>query len=173
MVVTSSREPPPAVRGLKSVAEKVDPVVESESSRPVLRLAESSEPENRSAASPTRIVIADDSAAVRTLLRTIFSLEPDLEVVGEAEDGVETLSVVERLDGRVDLLVVDLGMPNLDGLETIAHLRRTRPELRVVVYSGFTDPRLEATARDFGVRDYLVKGVDPAELVRRVRAAAA
>jgi DNA-binding NarL/FixJ family response regulator len=150
----------------------VDPVVESEFSPPVLRVADSSEREQHPAA-PTRIVIADDSAAVRMLLRTIFSVELDLDVVGEAEDGLATLSVVDRLDGRVDLLVIDLGMPNLDGLETIARLRRTRPELRVVVYSGFTDPRLEQAARGFGVRDYVVKGVDPAELVRRIRVAAA
>jgi len=140
--------------------------------RPPLRLAGTDEIEERRGA-PTRIVIADDSAAVRMLLRTLFSFERDLDVVGEAADGIEALSVIEALAGEVDLLIVDLGMPRLDGLETIARLRRTAPELPIVVYSGFSDGRLERAAREYGVRDSIVKGVDPAEVVRRVRAALA
>jgi two-component system, NarL family, response regulator DesR len=123
----------------------------------------------RSHPAPVRTVIADDNAPIRVLLTAILELEPDFEVVATARDGVEAVSLAER-DG-VALLVLDLSMPGLDGLEVLERLRQSRPGLCVVVYSGVTRDGVEASARALGARDFLVKGIAPEELVERLRAA--
>ena len=120
---------------------------------------------------PLRTVIADDNDAIRLLLRTILSLDPDFEVVGEARTGPEAIDVV--MAGGVDLLVLDLSLPELDGLEVLERLGRTSPEVRVVVFSGLTREGVERQARSLGARDFIVKGVEPAVLLERLRAVAA
>jgi CheY-like chemotaxis protein len=118
-----------------------------------------------------RLVIADDNATLRLLLSTILSLEPDFDVVGEAADGQSALGLAER-DG-VDLLVLDLSMPGLDGLDVVERLASSRPRLAVVVYTGVAGGAVVERARALGVRDVIIKGVHPSELVERVRAAGA
>jgi len=112
-----------------------------------------------------RVVIADDNDAVRELLRLVVELDDRLRLVGEAADGREALSVVAA--ERPDVLLLDLAMPVLDGLEVLARLP-TDQELKVVVYSGFAGEDLKAAALAAGADDYLVKGVDPAVITERL-----
>lgn len=116
-----------------------------------------------------RLIVADDADAIRMLLRTILELEPDFELVGEACDGLEAIELVQRHE--VDLLLVDLSMPVLDGLETIQRLRASHPQLRVVVYTGHASPQIEARAKALGASDVVLKGTLPDELLARLRQA--
>jgi DNA-binding NarL/FixJ family response regulator len=120
---------------------------------------------------PLRILIADDNAALRTLLHTLLALEPDFEVVGEAEDGRRALELVEQ--SSPDLLLLDIAMPELDGLEVLEQLRERERRPRVLVYTGFASPEVERSARELGAVDVVVKGLDPTLLIDRLRAAAA
>jgi DNA-binding NarL/FixJ family response regulator len=117
-----------------------------------------------------RVVIADDNDAVRELLRLVVELDDRLRIVGEAADGREALTVVA--DERPDVLLLDLAMPVLDGLEVLARLQADGTDVKVVVYSGFAGDDLKAAAYAAGADDYLVKGVDPTLIAERLVAAA-
>ena len=116
-----------------------------------------------------RVVIADDNDAVRELLRLVVELDERLRLVGEAADGREALSVVAA--ERPDVLLLDLAMPVLDGLEVLERLQRNAT-LKVVVYSGFAGEDLKAAALAAGADDYLVKGVGPDVIAERLVAVA-
>jgi DNA-binding NarL/FixJ family response regulator len=114
-----------------------------------------------------RVLLADDSDAVRTLLRVLLALEPDLEVVGEAATGTDALDLVAS--ARPDVLVLDLSMPGLDGLEVLERLRAAGAGVRVAVYSGHATGGIERAARDLGADDFIVKGTAPEDVVARIR----
>jgi DNA-binding NarL/FixJ family response regulator len=114
-------------------------------------------------------VVADDNELVRRLVVTALARETDFEVVGEATTGLEALERAE--DGDVDLLVLDISMPGLDGLEVLERLQSSRPALCVVVYTGLTFAAVEREARRLGARDVVTKDVPLAELLLRLRAA--
>ena len=118
-----------------------------------------------------RVYLCDDVAALRLVTRTVLELEPDLEVVGEAGDGRTALADVERL--QPDVLVLDLSLPELDGLEVLEELARVSPGTRVVVFSGYPEEQLGAAALARGARSYVEKGADIDEVARAVRAVAA
>ena len=84
-----------------------------------------------------RVLIADDHAVVRQGLRTFLDLQDDVEVVGEAEDGAEALEAAERL--APDVVLIDLVMPGVDGIEAIRGLRERVPAARAIVLSSFID----------------------------------
>src|SRR4051812_42050094 len=117
-----------------------------------------------------RVVIADDNDGLRALLRAVVELDDRLHWVGEAADGRETLAVVD--EARPDVLLLDLSMPELDGLQVLDALGRKHSRLKVIVYSGFTGADVRQAALAAGAVDYLVKGIDPEEIVERVVAAA-
>ncbi len=81
-----------------------------------------------------QVVVADDSAGIRALIHTLLMLEPDFDVVGEASDGAQAVDLVERLNP--DLLVIDVTMPVMSGLEAIQRIRAIAPSMRVAVLSG-------------------------------------
>ena len=112
---------------------------------------------------PRRVVVADDSPSLRTLLTTLLSLEPGFEVAGVAADGAEAVEIVLRV--RPDLLLLDLAMPRVDGLQVIEQLKDQLPELRIVVFSGYTSSELEQAARDRGAAAYVRKGRPPEDLI--------
>lgn len=115
-----------------------------------------------------RIAIADDNDGVRELLRALLELERDFVVAGEAADGQGALRLVER--ESPDLLILDLAMPGMDGLQVLERLSHYNGGgTRVLVYSGFASSDAEQAARRLGARDYVVKGIDPALLIERVR----
>lgn len=105
-----------------------------------------------------RVVLADDSADVRMLLRARLSKLDDVEVVAEAADGLEALALVEQV--RPDVIVLDLSMPRLDGLEAAEELRGRHPGLRIVVLSGYPTDAMRALALAAGADDYIEKGPD-------------
>jgi NarL family two-component system response regulator LiaR len=114
-----------------------------------------------------RVLIADDHAVVRQGLRAFLELQDEIEVVGEAEDGEDAVAAVERL--RPDVVLIDLVMPRLDGIEAIRRIRERRPGSRVIVLTSFVDDDKLFPAVRAGAAGYLLKDVQPAELVEAIR----
>ncbi|WP_433376036.1 response regulator [Streptosporangium sp. CA-115845] len=118
-----------------------------------------------------RLVIADDQAMIRTGLRFVAETAPDIEVVGEAADGLEALSVTRRL--RPDVLLMDIAMPRLDGLGAARLLLADPHPPRIVILTTFdTDENLHASLRA-GVNGFLLKTSPPEQLIEAVRVVAA
>jgi DNA-binding NarL/FixJ family response regulator len=115
------------------------------------------------------VLVVDDHAVVREGLRTFLGLQDGLEVVGEAGDGEEAVAEAARL--RPDVILMDLTMPRLDGVEAMRELRRRLPGTRVVVLTSNADDRRLLAAIQAGAAGYLLKTVQPQELARAVRAA--
>ncbi|GIM99018.1 DNA-binding response regulator [Planomonospora venezuelensis] len=117
------------------------------------------------------MVIADDQSMIRAGLRLVAETAPGIEVVGEAADGVQALSVVRRL--RPDVLLLDIAMPRLDGLGTARRLLGDPRPPKIVMLTTFgTDGNLQASLRA-GVNGFLLKSSPPEQLVEAVRVAAA
>jgi DNA-binding NarL/FixJ family response regulator len=118
-----------------------------------------------------RILIADDHAMVRQGLRAFLDLSRDLETVGEAAGGRQAVDLAHRL--RPDLVLMDLLMPDLDGISAITEIRRELPAVEVLALTGYLEDQLIADALHAGAVGYLLKDTDTEELHRAVRAAAA
>jgi two-component system, NarL family, response regulator LiaR len=116
-------------------------------------------------------LIADDHAVVREGLRAFLDLQDGIEVAGEAADGREAVSEADRL--RPDVVLMDLVMPSLDGVEAMRELRTCVPQARVVVLTSFLDDERLLPALRAGAAGYLLKNVEPRELARSIRVAAA
>ena len=114
-----------------------------------------------------RVLIADDQPVVRQGLRTFLELHDDIEVVGEAEDGERALEAVAALEP--DVVLMDLVMPRLDGIATIERLRTLGSPARIIVLTSFLDEDKVLPAVRAGAAGYLLKDVEPAELVRAIR----
>ncbi|MBF6591560.1 MAG: response regulator transcription factor [Ktedonobacterales bacterium] len=116
---------------------------------------------------PIRILVADDHPIVRDGLIAILSTQPDFALVGTAADGREVVRQVEAL--RPDVLLLDLAMPEIDGVEALGHVRLRSPETRVIVFTAFdTDERILAAVRA-GAQGYLLKGAPRDDIFRAVR----
>src|SRR5713226_2476939 len=117
----------------------------------------------------TRIIIADDQALFREGLRTLLSTRPDMDVVGEAGDGDEAVALVEKLQPAVVLM--DLRMPNADGIQATARIRERWPEIPVLVLTTFDDDANLFGALRAGAAGYLLKDVSLETLVSAIQAA--
>jgi len=115
------------------------------------------------------VLVVDDHAVVRQGLRTFLELHDDIEVVGEAADGEQALVAVAELEP--DVVLMDLVMPRLDGVSAIERLRDLAPATRVIVLTSFLDEDKVLPAVRAGAAGYLLKDVQPAELVRAIRMA--
>jgi DNA-binding NarL/FixJ family response regulator len=116
-----------------------------------------------------RVLIADDHAVVRQGLRTFLDLQADIDVVGEAADGEKAVAVAA--EHAPDVILLDLVMPGLDGIGALRRLREAAPAARVIVLTSFGEDERLFTALRAGASGYLLKDVEPAELVRSIRTA--
>jgi len=116
-----------------------------------------------------RILIADDHLIIRQGLRLILETESDFELVGEASDGAEALSLCREL--KPDVVLMDLRMPNMDGLTAIEKLHKDQPEIAVVILTTFNEDELMFRGLQAGARGYLLKDTDRTTLFDTIRAA--
>jgi DNA-binding NarL/FixJ family response regulator len=117
-----------------------------------------------------RVLIADDHNLVRAGLAQLLANPPDIEVVGTAATGRE--AVERAIDRSADVVLMDLSMPDLDGIAATQELRRRVRHVRIVVLTSFWDRRRILAALDAGAIGYLLKDSEPDELLRGIRAAA-
>ncbi|GAA3031039.1 response regulator transcription factor [Kitasatospora albolonga] len=121
---------------------------------------------------PLRVVVADDQAAVREPLAAVLDLAPDVTVVAAAADGTEVLAALAA-GQPVDVVLMDLRMPVLDGIESTRRLTAEHPQVAVVVLTTFADDESIMAALGAGARGYLTKNAGRQDILRAVRAAAA
>jgi signal transduction histidine kinase len=114
-----------------------------------------------------RVVVVDDTPDLRLLLRLTLERDGDITVVGEAADGRQGIEVVARL--QPELVMLDLAMPVMDGIEALPQIKEACPEARVVVLSGFEAGAMEERSRKAGADAYLQKGTSPREILTVVR----
>ncbi|TML20379.1 MAG: response regulator transcription factor [Actinobacteria bacterium] len=118
---------------------------------------------------PIRVLIADDHAVLREGLRSFLELQDGIEIVGDAADGAEAVELAERL--RPAVVLMDLVMPKLDGVEAMRELRERVPETRVIILTSYIDDERLLPAIRAGAAGYLLKNAEPQELARAIRAA--
>src|SRR3954452_14566840 len=118
-----------------------------------------------------RILIADDHAVVRQGLRTFLSLDPEFEVVGEAEDGAAAVQLAQQ--AHPDVVLMDLLMPGMDGITATQIIRRELPDTEVVALTSVLEDASVVAAVRAGAIGYLLKDTEAQELVRAIKAAAA
>jgi DNA-binding NarL/FixJ family response regulator len=116
-----------------------------------------------------RVLIVDDHAVVRMGLRAFFDLLPDIEVVGEAADGSEGVAMTRRL--APDVVLMDLLMPNMDGITAIARIKAEQPEIEIVTMTSFIEEEKVTAALEAGASGYVLKDADAEEVAQAIRAA--
>lgn len=117
-----------------------------------------------------RILLADDHSVLRSALGQLLALQHDMAVVGEAPDGRDALALVER--SRPDLVVMDVAMPGLGGIEATRRIRRLAPGVRVLAVSQYSDADTVAAMLGAGASGFVVKSVGLDELMRAIRVVA-
>jgi two-component system, chemotaxis family, chemotaxis protein CheY len=115
----------------------------------------------------TRVLLCDDTADIRLLLETEFGMHDDLEIVAEAENGAEAVRLAS--EHKPDVIVLDLAMPEMDGIEALPVLREVSPGSRVVVLSSFDNNSIQAQVLDLGARRFIDKGSLPWEIADVVK----
>jgi signal transduction histidine kinase len=113
-----------------------------------------------------RILVVDDTSDMRLLMRVLLDRYVGLRVIGEAENGVEAIELAEVR--QPDLIMLDLAMPEMDGLEALPHLLRVAPDAQVIVLSAFGADSMASAALAAGATSYVQKGASPQELVTAV-----
>lgn len=122
-----------------------------------------------SESSPIRVLIVDDHAVVRGGLSKFLQVHKDLELVGEAENGAEAVRLTRQLQPNVVLM--DLKMPEMDGVAATREIRSKHPGVRVIVLTSFAEDNMVQGALQAGATGYLLKNVSGAELANAIRAA--
>ncbi|WP_018654263.1 response regulator [Actinomadura flavalba] len=118
---------------------------------------------------PTRILLADDHALVRRGLRLILDAEPDLTVVAEADDGAEAVRLCRP--GEVDLVILDIAMPRMTGLQAAREIARTAPGVRILILSMYDNEQYFFAALKAGASGYVLKSVADRDLLEACRSA--
>ncbi|MCC6798608.1 MAG: response regulator transcription factor [Anaerolineae bacterium] len=117
-----------------------------------------------------RVLVADDHAVVRRGLQMFLSLDDEIEIVGEASDGQQAVALARDL--KPDVILMDLLMPELDGIQAIAILRRELPEIEIIALTSVLEDSSVVGAVRAGAVGYLLKDTEADELVRSIKAAA-
>lgn len=116
---------------------------------------------------PIRILIADDHAMVRASLQRIVDSEPDMAVLGTGSDGATTLAALAA--NPVDVLLLDLSMPEVAGTELVATIRASHPQMPILVVSMFNSPHVITAAMRAGASGYITKDSEPEQLLEAIR----
>ena len=116
-----------------------------------------------------RVLIVDDHSVVRMGLRMFFDHQPDIEVVGEATDGSEGVAMARRLEP--DVILMDLLMPNMDGITAIGRIKAELPETEIVTMTSFIEEEKVTSALEAGASGYVLKDAEAEEVAAAVRAA--
>jgi DNA-binding NarL/FixJ family response regulator len=114
-----------------------------------------------------RVLICDDDPVFVEALRATLATEPELEVVGAARDGVEALELAETL-APLDVILLDIEMPRLDGIQTLAAFRKAKQPAALVMLTGVDDHDVIRQARRSGPDGFLLKSIDPDEIVNGI-----
>ena len=114
-----------------------------------------------------RVLVVEDQAVVREGIVAILSFQSDIEVVGQAEDGIQTLTLVQQT--HPDVILLDLVLPRQDGMTTISMIKEIAPETRILVLTGFADSERVFQAIKAGALGYLLKDVTHEQLLQAVR----
>jgi len=114
-------------------------------------------------ASPVRVLVVDDHPAFRKALSSALDLVPDIEVAGEAGGGIAACAEAEQL--HPDVIIMDLSMPDLSGIEAMRRIHERRPDLPVVILTAHADGGVEREAREAGASGFLAKGTGLRDLV--------
>ena len=117
-----------------------------------------------------RVVLVDDHALVRQGFRRILEDDSDITVVGEAGNGLEGLALAKKLDP--DVVVMDMAMPEMNGLHASIEMLKQRPGSRILILSMYSDEQYVKNALDAGVKGYILKNAIETDLTRAVRAVA-
>lgn len=117
-----------------------------------------------------RVLLCDDVAPFRALIRAALSVDPDIVVVGEAADGLDGIEQVGAL--QPDVVLLDMSMPRCDGMEAIPLMRECGPSTSIVALSGFGADRMADRVLGYGAFAYLEKGADLDDIRAAIRAAA-
>src|SRR6187399_2631436 len=120
---------------------------------------------------PIRVLLVDDHAMVRRGMRDFLSLHEDIEVVGEAADGAAGVEQAKAL--RPDIVVMDLMMPNLDGIEATGRIKAVLPDVEVIALTSFIEESRVVAAIEAGASGFLLKDAEADELAAAIRSAAA
>lgn len=115
---------------------------------------------------PLRVLIADDNAVFRQGLCRLLASDPEIEVVGEAEDGYA--AVEQALACVPDVVLMDIRMPGQSGLEAARQIRAKRPQTRIIVLTEYDSTALRAKTDQVGIAAYLTKQVDSSELLKTI-----
>jgi DNA-binding NarL/FixJ family response regulator len=119
---------------------------------------------------PTRVLIADDHTLFREGLRALLNSVPDTEVIGEAATGDE--AIAQAVELQPDVILMDIQMPGVNGIEATRRILRTSPHIGVIVVTMFEDDDSVFAAMRAGARGYVLKGADQVEMLRVIRAVA-
>lgn len=119
---------------------------------------------------PIKVLLVDDHTLVRQGLRLLLSQDPEIEIAGEACDGLRALEMAEKL--QPDVVLMDLMMPEMDGITAIAELRKRWPEIEVIALTSVLEDASVITAVRNGAIGYLLKDMQANDLVRSIKAAA-
>ena len=117
--------------------------------------------------SPVRVLIADDHAVVREGLRSLMETKPDLQLVGEAADGVEAVKLARSL--RPDVILMDIVMPHMDGIAAIKEIKAAEIPAGILVLTSFAEDEKVFGAMKAGAVGYLLKDSSPMELIQAIR----
>ena len=116
-----------------------------------------------------KVLIADDHSLVRQGLRRYLEMAGDIQVVGEASNGREALGIMENGVGEPDIILLDIRMPEMDGLEAARRLKQLHPDVGVIMLTAYDDRQLVVEAVRAGARGYVLKARDAEHLVQTVR----